>query len=129
MRGPGILYVNSKITRPDKVSPELFAKWYEEIHIPDIFKTRGIKIAQRWKSIDPSSDRPYLAIYPVDDLAFLQSAAFKAIPVTSGMLPAPHGCFDFADFDTRYYEHVQTYQTESSNSSMLHSRAIGGIKC
>jgi hypothetical protein len=35
---PGLLFVNSKITSPD-LSPEAFKRWYEDVHIPDIFKT------------------------------------------------------------------------------------------
>jgi hypothetical protein len=35
---PGLLYVNSKITSPN-LSPAAFTKWYNDVHIPDIFKT------------------------------------------------------------------------------------------
>jgi hypothetical protein len=74
---PGLLWVNSKLKQPDKVSPEDFHKWYEEVHIPDIFKSGGFKEAWRWESLNPADERPYLALYPLEDLDFLQSAAFK----------------------------------------------------
>lgn len=115
MSGPGILWVNSKITKPDAVSPELFTRWYEEVHIPDIFATSGIKSAVRYQNIDPKAERPYLAVYAMKDIAFLQTDEFKAISVHSDMLPGPsHACFDIADFDTRYYEAVQTYEAKDA---------------
>lgn len=74
---PGLLWVNSKITKPDELSTQAYTKWYEEVHIPDIFKTSGIKEAARWEAIDPSNERPYLALYPLEDLDFLQTDEFK----------------------------------------------------
>jgi len=104
---PELLYVNSKIVEPSKLSPELFTNWYNDVHIPDIFKTTGIQEAFRYYTTaeDPSSiERPYLALYPIKSKGFLQSAQFRSIPVQSDMLPGPsHDIFDVADFDTRYY--------------------------
>lgn len=74
---PGLLYVNSKIIQPDKLSPEQYTQWYEETHIPDIFRTSGIDEAYRWLALDPATDRPYLALYPLKDISFLQSPKFK----------------------------------------------------
>ena len=76
-QNPGILFVNSKITKPDELSPEDYTKWYEKVHIPDIFKTSGIKEASRWETVDPKSERPYLALYPLEDLNFLETDEFK----------------------------------------------------
>ena len=105
---PELLYVNSKITEPSKLSPALFTSWYNDVHIPDIFNTTGIKQAYRYYTTadDPSSiDRPYLALYPIKFEGYLQSAEFQAIPVKSDVLPGPnHEIFDVADFDTRYYK-------------------------
>jgi hypothetical protein len=104
--GPGLLYVNSKITSPS-LSPEVFTEWYQDIHIRDIFLTSGINSAFRYytQSSEPAKiERPYLALYPVEDVGFLYSAEFRAIPVHSDMLPGESkGIFDLADFDTRYY--------------------------
>lgn len=107
--GPGLLYVNSKIISP-ALSSELFTQWYEDIHIRDIFVTSGIKTAFRYytASSEPETiDRPYLALYPLKDVAFLDSAEFKAIPVHSDVLPVDSKCiFDLANFDTRYYTNI-----------------------
>lgn len=71
------LQVNSKLKQLDQVSPEDFKKWYEGVHIPDIFKSGGIKEALRWETINPDDERPYLALYPLEDLDFLQTPEFK----------------------------------------------------
>lgn len=107
--GPGLLYVNSKITSPS-LSPKVFTEWYEDIHIRDIFLTSGINSAFRYYTQAPDAakiERPYLALYPVEDVGFLYSEEFRAIPVYSDMLPAESkGIFDLADFDTRYYTNI-----------------------
>jgi len=120
-KGPGLLYVNSKIISP-KLSSELFTKWYEDVHIPDIFVTSGIKTAFRYytTSPDPSSvERPYLALYPLKDVSFLQTSEFKSIPVHSDLVPTDSKCiFDLADFDTRYYTNQTIYESGSASKGM-----------
>ncbi|KAF4624755.1 hypothetical protein G7Y89_g13408 [Cudoniella acicularis] len=117
MPQPGLLWVNSKITSPDSITPSNFKKWYEDEHIPDVLATKQIHSAYRYKNIDPSSDRPYLALYPVPDMNFLGSKEYFDIPVTSNYFPGPgHRCFDFADFDTRYYEFVHGFEKEGVKS-------------
>ena len=112
-KGPGLLYVNSKITS-SKLSPELFTKWYEDVHIADIFETSGIKTAYRYYTASPDAaavERPYLALYPLRDVAFLQTTEFKSIPVQSDLVPTESKCiFDLADFDTRYYTNVAKHE-------------------
>ena len=71
--------MNSKITKPDDLSTKAFTSWYEDVHIPDIFKTSGIKEASRWQALNSDDERPYLALYPLEDLDFLQSSEFKCI--------------------------------------------------
>src|ERR1700761_666818 len=106
--GPGFLYVNAKITDPS-LSPELFTKWYQDIHIPDIFETKEILSAFRYYTTSSEKvDRPYLALYPVEDVGFLQTDKFRNIPVYSDILPGDGLIFDYADFDIRYYTHVKT---------------------
>ncbi|OIW28972.1 hypothetical protein CONLIGDRAFT_402795 [Coniochaeta ligniaria NRRL 30616] len=110
---PAILFVNSKITS-DTLTPEVFREWYESVHIPDIFVTSGIKSAFRYQSTTPDKvERPFLALYPIKDIEWLSSDEFKSIPVHSDLLPnESKAIFELADFDTRYYETLDT-KTES----------------
>lgn len=117
----GLLWVNSKITKPDELSKEDFTKWYDEIHVPDVLKMPSKKItsARRYESIDPSADRPYLAIYPVEDIQFVETPEFLKIPVHDNVFPGPsHLCFDYAEIDTRIYDHIDTYQKDGVNAGM-----------
>ncbi|KAK5117992.1 hypothetical protein LTR62_004036 [Meristemomyces frigidus] len=114
-KNAGLLFANSKITKPDELSTEAYTRWYEQVHIPDIFKTSGISEASRWTALDPKQERPFLALYPIQDLDFLQSDEFKSIPVHDDNLPGSGAIFDLADFDTRYYKMVQLYEREKTN--------------
>jgi len=119
--GPGLLFVNSRISAPDKLSPSLFTQWYHEVHIPDIFQTSGMKSAFRYCSTNPDSVyRPYLALYPLKDVSFLQTDEFKSIPVHHEMLPGPsHAIFDVADFDTRYCKLLKTFERAEAEAGRL----------
>jgi hypothetical protein len=118
-RGPGLLYVNSKIDSA-KISPEVFTKWYEDEHIPDILRSSGMNSAYRYytnpKEKAPNS-RPYLALYPLEDVFFLQTEEFNSIPVHSDLVPSSGRCiFDVADFDVRYYTNLGKVDSQSEGS-------------
>lgn len=99
----------SKIARPDILDEKTYLKWYEEDHIAEIMQTSSIKSALRYKSLDPSVDKPYLVTYPMEDIAFTQSDEFKKIRVHSDILPNGGPIYDLADIDVRYYGLIQTY--------------------
>lgn len=120
-----LFYVNAKISAPATLSHEVFTKCYNDVHIPDILATSGIKAAYRYFTTSSSFststqenptplevERPDLTLYPVEVKGFLQSEEFAAIPVTSEVLPRSPGCeiFEFADFNTRWYELVEGKQ-------------------
>src|ERR1700754_962717 len=85
--GPGLFYVNSKVTDPELTS-EAFTKWYDNVHVPDIFDSGTISNAFRYYSVNPAVvERPYLALYPMEDVKLLQSQKFNSIPVHSENLP------------------------------------------
>jgi hypothetical protein len=107
--GPGILYVEARISRPDILDEETYTKWYHEDHIAEIVETSGINSARRFKNIDPNAHRPYLAMYPMKDLAFTQGEEFKKIRVKSDILPGSGICYDMADNDVRYDNLIQVY--------------------
>jgi hypothetical protein len=109
IKGPGLLYVNSKIENPDILTESQFLKWYTQDHIPEIIATSGVNSAFRFKSPDEKAEKPYLALYPMEDIAFTQGDEFKKISVHSDLLPNRGPIYDLADFDTRYYGLVQTY--------------------
>ena len=107
--GRGILFVNSKIAQPAVLDRETYFKWYDEDHIAEIIQTSGIKSARRFIDVDPAADKPYLAMYPMDDIAFTQGEEFRNIRVKSDILPPPGIIYDLADIDVRYDNLIHVY--------------------
>lgn len=110
LKGPGLLFVNSRISRPDLLDEEAFMKWYGEDHISDILKTSGIKSALCFKNADPAAEKPYLVLYPMQDIGFIQGDEFKKIGIHSDLLPNGGPIYDYADMFVRYYNLIDTYE-------------------
>lgn len=121
--GPGMLAAHSRLARPDTCPPEQYEKWYFEDHIPDVLNTSGISRALFYTNTDATAERPYLALYPLRDLPFLQTDEFiKNIHVTSPILPKSEEgtvglCYDYMDVDVAYLQHVQTYHPGQSSGA------------
>jgi hypothetical protein len=108
IKGPGILWVTSRVaaSAKDILSEEVFLKWYDDDHIAEIIETSGIRDAFRYINIEkgsPSAPKPFLAFYPMEDLAFTQGPEFKKIRVKSDILPGTGICYDMADIDVGYF--------------------------
>lgn len=122
---PGIFLARSKITSP-ALSHEIFTKWYEQVHIPDIFKISdsfegvGIISGFRYYSTSPrTTKKPYLAIYPLEDVGYLEMKEFWSTPVEHAILDEASGkketkCFELAEFDMLPYELLKVTQLETS---------------
>ncbi|ETS88023.1 hypothetical protein PFICI_01851 [Pestalotiopsis fici W106-1] len=126
LRGIGSLYVESKISRSDVLDEETYLKWYDEEHIPEILATGGIKSARRFKNVDPEAEKPYLALYPLADLAFLGSEQFKNIKIKSDNLPETGIVYDLADFDVRYDNLIQVYDPTEKGKG--HTKSIISVQ-
>ncbi|CRK13335.1 hypothetical protein BN1723_009977 [Verticillium longisporum] len=120
--GRGILYVNSKIARPDLINEEQYMNWYDNDHIAEILETSAMKTAFRYKDVDPSAERPFLAMYPLDDIAFMQTDEFKNIRVHSDLLPGGGPVYDVAEIDVRCYKLTQVY--DPTNKGPGHTKTI-----
>lgn len=114
----GITWVSGKITKPDAISLADFESWYNDIHVPDIIKATGISAAYRYRAIDPSADRPYLALYPASDMEALASKDLAGVRQTSEYFPGSGRHADFADFDIRFYEFIQGFEKEGVAAGM-----------
>lgn len=131
LSGPGIIWVNSM---PKTSLPEdTYNEWYQAVHIPDIIRAEpgkgGCIAAWRFKCRDASRLRPYLALYSVPDMGFVQSAGFQKVSQYSEMLPDGGPSQKFVDFDTRFYQRVQVLESrgESGVDSDTAKRCIGKV--
>jgi hypothetical protein len=85
---------------------------------------KGVVAAWRFKSQDPSRNRPYLALYSVPDLAFIQSPEFGRVNQYSDMLPEGGPSQKFVDFDTRFYRRIQVYDKPGNEKATGIGRVI-----
>jgi hypothetical protein len=112
LSGPGIIWVNS-VPKPP-LTEDIFNEWYEKAHIPDIIKAKSgpqsCVAAWRFKCQDVSRPRPYLALYSVPDMAFIQSPEFVRLSQYHDSLPEGGPSQKFIDFDTRFYQRVQVLE-------------------
>lgn len=116
LEGPGIIYVTSKIVRNDVLNEETYLRWYEEDHIPDILEKTPIKSALQFSNVDPKADRPYLLMYPMDNLADIHGEGFKRLNVFSDLMPDKGAPYDFADLDFRDYKLIQKYEPNGAET-------------
>jgi hypothetical protein len=115
IKGPGLLYINSKLAS-DLLDEETYLKWYSEDHIPEVIATSGINTALHFKDIDPSANKPNLVLYPMKDIGFTQGEEFKRIKVHSGILPEGKPIYVLAELDVRYYGLAQTFDPKGTGS-------------
>ena len=127
MSGPGLLFVLGKISRPDLMDEATYMNWYDNDHIAEILETpsdtAGIKTAFRFIHADHhEANWPYLALYPMEDLAFLNSEGFRKITVHSKLLPGSGLIYDLADNEVRYYALKSIY--DATKRGKGHTKAI-----
>jgi hypothetical protein len=92
----GLMMVNARITNPI-LKPEVFNKWYSEIHVRDMVNNNFATVAVRYSnysadsassSADFTLSTQYLALYNVPDINFIGNAGnMNKLPLTSDMLP------------------------------------------
>lgn len=109
-----VVFVQSKIRPGVELSPSVFRKWYEEVHIRDLLETPGVGTVFRYVNATAADEAqfpgfPYLAVYPEVSREWLlsETCEFLKVPLHSDLLPGPNGfVFDVADFVIGAYQEV-----------------------
>ena len=70
----------------------------------------------RGEQQESDQDRPFLAMYPLNDLSFLESKEFAGISVDSSLLPGTGHVFNFADFEYESYMRPVGIVTQEGNN-------------
>lgn len=87
---------------------------YNEEHLPDVlnYKTKVTDLALRYKNSNPSSDRAYLALYPLEDKSFFTSGTLEQLTADTRHSRTYGGedIMNIVDFSPRPYEKIQTYE-------------------
>lgn len=114
MSNPGLLFVAARISDPSKTTDEQFNKFYNEEHLPDVlnYKTKITSLALRYKNTNPSSERPYLALYPLEDDSFFSSGILEQLTEDTKHSKTYNGAdvTEFLHFDARPYKKIQTFE-------------------
>lgn len=109
IEGPGILYVDSKLTQPELLDEGAYMDWYDNSHIAEILGTSGINSALRFKNVNLKHNTPYLAVFPMSDIGFTLGEEFKSIGVHSPLLPEDASIHDLAEFHEKYLKLVDVF--------------------
>jgi hypothetical protein len=111
IRGPGLAFVRSRIAESAKtvLDEQTFLHWYDDEFLADVVTTSGVRSGFRYIDVhktspcgDKTNPKPYLAFYPMEDLAFALSDEFRNIRSQSEQLPGSGVVYDFADMDVSY---------------------------
>ena len=65
---PGLIWCNSKVTKPSELSGDSFCKWYSDVHVPDVLKTGTISEAFRYLAVDPNEELFHLTLYYAENV-------------------------------------------------------------
>jgi hypothetical protein len=133
VKGPGVLYVTSRIDRTDVLDEATYFKWYDEDHIDEIVHTSGMPSAFRYRDVDfdeknKNKEKVYLAFYPMEDIAFTQGDEFRKIRVKSDLLPDTGIIYDLADLDVRYLGLVQKTESKKRESTGSPCLVVFGVE-
>ncbi|KAG9191061.1 hypothetical protein G6011_09149 [Alternaria panax] len=138
IHGPGILFVRSRISPSahDLLTEPTFLSWYDDEHIPEVVSTSSIHSAFRYVDIhkaspigDAQNPKPFLACYPMEDLAFTLGDEFKQIGFRSSKLPGSGVIYDLADMDVSYLGFVgATTKRKEGNGGESNYMITSGIR-
>jgi len=119
----GLFMVLTRITNP-AMTPEVFNKWYHEVHVRDIlannFATLGMRYGNYSMNMAPqvknsSRSTEWLAVYKVPDFAaWNNSEAFAKTPLNHSSFPDPvKPVTTWTEFNTSFWLPVQTFEGKS----------------
>lgn len=126
MSTAGLFQVGTSLTKPNAPSPDVFNKWYNEVHVADILAVPGVNTAIRYANADPTATPQFLAQYPVADLSTLASEEMKKVPMTHETFAGPTNLItEVVDVAPRVFGHIQTYEPESKPGPAKFLLAVG----
>jgi hypothetical protein len=111
IQGRGLTFVRSHIAESAKtvLDEQTFLHWCDDEFLADIVATSEVQSAFRYIDVhktspcgDSSNPKPYLAFYPMEDLAFALSDEFQKTRSQSENLPESGIVYDLVDMDVSY---------------------------
>ncbi|KAK3632838.1 hypothetical protein LTR56_016161 [Elasticomyces elasticus] len=106
----GLMFATSRPIPP--ITEAQLNEFYQDEHLPDVLSYGAVKMTKRYKSVDPNSKFPYLALYPVDDVNYFTSPEFENV-VEETKLSRTFGgksFYEFLDFEIGSWTKTKTYE-------------------
>jgi hypothetical protein len=120
MTRKGLFWVNSRIISLASISETKFLNGTKQyISRMLSLQRKSTRHAGTHQSTLPTRI-PYLTLYPVKDINFLGSEEFNKIPLTSQKYFGKGTCYDVAEFDFRFYDHVDEFQKDGVKDGLRH---------
>lgn len=110
----GIIAAFSKNASQDIISDDALMSWYDEIHIPDVIATSGMRTALRFEAINPEAKYRWLVVYPVNDIGFAATEEFDKIPKGGHKEIGGREFTDLAELDLRIGARTQVIESNAS---------------
>ncbi|CAK7203885.1 hypothetical protein SEUCBS139899_006635 [Sporothrix eucalyptigena] len=119
--GPGVFWISSNTNDESVFSYADFARWYEDVHIPDMIHAdpaNPLPVARRYQALSPT-ERPFLVVYKMPDLAFVVGEAFRKVPLHHETLPEDGPIAKFAHFRGRFAKYGGAWGRPGPQASLL----------
>lgn len=111
MSVPGLTFVASNILDPAKTSDEIYNKFYNDEHLPDVLASGVTKLALRYKNASSEAKTPYIALYPVEDINAASEAGETLIRDSRKSTTFDgNDVYDYIRFHIGRHEKIQTYE-------------------
>lgn len=120
MANPGIIGAFSKSQAQGSISDKDLMSWYDDIHIPDVIATSGIKTALRFEALNATASWPWLVIYPVDDILFSETGEFDRIPKGGHKELGGRLFTDLAALDLRICRRLGSLEVSNGSQGYYH---------
>ncbi|CAK7216829.1 hypothetical protein SCUCBS95973_002940 [Sporothrix curviconia] len=134
LAGPGVFWISSNTSDTAVFSYDDLVRWYEEVHIPDMMHAdteQPLPVARRYEALS-STEKPFLVVYKMPDLAFVASDAFRKIPLHHETLPGCGPIAQYAHFRGRFARFERAWESpgregkEGREGTLLISEVTAG---
>ncbi len=110
MENKPVIYIVGTRCKPEQ--EEKFNKWYNDVHIPLLFKFQGMTEVKRWKLLTEDGKYPeYLAIYEFENQSVFE--AWQTSPERETAMKEADGTWKEGKFEVSWrvlYEALKTWQ-------------------
>ncbi|CAK7225399.1 hypothetical protein SBRCBS47491_005876 [Sporothrix bragantina] len=121
LSGPGVFWISSNTNDETIFAYDDFVRWYEDVHISDMINAdpeHPLPVARRYQALSPT-ERPFLVVYRMTDLAIVAGEAFRKVPLHHETLPGGGPIAQYAHFRGRFAGFVKAWGSPGKEGTLL----------